>query len=77
MNLIVPHIAEWDQAFIKGEYRRNERWPKGMSTAYLRIVNIPMAATHSPTLTAITMMMAAARPVHDNSTTVISIVNGY
>jgi len=28
------------------------------------MVNIPMAATHNPTLTAITMMIAAAKPVN-------------
>jgi len=29
---------------------------------YLRMVNMPIAATHKPTLTAMTMMMAAAKP---------------
>jgi len=42
--------------------------------AYLRIARMPMAATHSPTLTAMTMMIAAARPVQHKTRTVISIL---
>jgi len=37
--------------------------------AYLRSDNIPMAATHSPTLTAITIMIAAARPAQNHRRT--------
>ena len=41
---------------------------------YLRIVRMPMAATQSPTVMAMTMMMTAARPVQHKSQIAFSIL---